>query len=55
MGLNRIKEVPNSTEVWWKMTENRTGFKVSPSCKLPIKFSKFNPQFFQVCVPMTLI
>ncbi|CAF1085642.1 unnamed protein product [Adineta ricciae] len=32
MGLNRAKSIPNSTEIWWKMSENRTGFKVTPSC-----------------------
>ncbi len=32
MGLNGTKEIPNSTAVWWEMTEEREGFKVSP-CK----------------------
>lgn len=34
MGLNRITSVPNSTNVWWKMSENRTGYKFKPLCKL---------------------
>ena len=38
MGLNRTRSVPNSTDVWWEMSENRTGFKVSSSCKLENKF-----------------
>lgn len=33
MGLNQSQEIPNSTEVWWKMTENRTGPQFIPSCK----------------------
>ncbi|CAF1290006.1 unnamed protein product [Adineta steineri] len=35
MGLNRTKSIPNSTEVWWEMSENRTRYKVSPSCLFP--------------------
>ncbi len=36
MSLNQTRLVPNSTElnnVWWEMRENRTGFKVAPSCE----------------------
>jgi len=35
MGLNRTKSIPNSTEVtevWWDMSENRNGFRVTPTC-----------------------
>jgi len=32
MGLNGI---PNSTEVWWEMSENRSAYRVTPSCLLP--------------------
>ena len=32
MGLNQAKSIPNSTSVWWKMNENRSGFKFIPSC-----------------------
>lgn len=33
MGLNQTREIPNSTDVWWKMTETRTGSHFIPSCK----------------------
>ncbi|CAF3646268.1 unnamed protein product [Rotaria sordida] len=32
MGLNQTRSIPNSTEVWWEMSENRVGYRVSPSC-----------------------
>ncbi len=32
MGLNR--SIPNSTEVWWEMSENRLAYNVLPACKL---------------------
>ncbi|CAF4702929.1 unnamed protein product [Rotaria sp. Silwood1] len=35
MGLNRTRSIPNSTEVWWEMSENRTLYTVSPSCSSP--------------------
>lgn len=34
MSLNRTRSIPNSTEVWWEMSEKRTNFRVTPSCKL---------------------
>ena len=37
MGLNRTRSIPNSTEVWWEMAENRAGFRVTPLCKLKEK------------------
>ena len=33
MSLNQTRSIPNSTDVWWEMSESRDGFKVSPSCK----------------------
>lgn len=37
----RLRAIPNSTEVWWQMSENRTGYKINPSCKLYLFKSRF--------------
>jgi hypothetical protein len=36
IGLNQ-PSIPNSAEVWWEMTENRTDYKISPSCEFQQK------------------
>ncbi|CAF4903524.1 unnamed protein product, partial [Rotaria sp. Silwood1] len=41
MSLNETKSISNSSEVWWEMTEDRTEFKVTPSCELKRKISFF--------------
>jgi hypothetical protein len=35
MGLNSTKTIPNSTDVWWEMSEhgNTYEYRPSPSCK----------------------
>jgi hypothetical protein len=35
MGLNSTKTIPNSTNVWWEMSEhgNTYEYRPSPSCK----------------------
>ena len=35
MGLNRTKSIPNSTDVWWEMSEqkNTSDYDYRPSCK----------------------
>ena len=32
MRLSNTRSIPNSTSVWWEFSENRTGFRISPSC-----------------------
>ena len=34
MGLNQTQSIPNSTDVWWEMTANRSKFKFNPSCRV---------------------
>jgi hypothetical protein len=33
MGLNRTKTIPNSTDVWWEMSEYGNKYTYQPSCK----------------------
>jgi hypothetical protein len=35
MGLNRTKTIPNSTDVWWEMSEQNNTYEYRPSlnCK----------------------
>ncbi len=33
MGLNRTKTIPNSTDVWWEMSELENKYSYIPSCK----------------------
>ncbi len=33
MGLNRTKTIPNSTDVWWEMSELENKYTYIPSCK----------------------
>ncbi|CAM4812248.1 unnamed protein product [Rotaria magnacalcarata] len=32
MGLNRTKTIPNSTDVWWEMSEHGNKYSYTPSC-----------------------
>ena len=41
MSLNETKSISNSSEFWWEITEDRTEFKVTPSCELKRKISFF--------------
>jgi hypothetical protein len=33
MRLNRTKTIPNSTDVWWEMSEHKNKYDFIPSCK----------------------
>ena len=35
MGLNRSKDIPNSTDVWWELHEARNDYRFIPSCSSP--------------------
>lgn len=39
MGLNRTKNIPNSTDVWWEVSEVGNKYTYTPSCKK--YFNKF--------------
>lgn len=34
MGLNHTKTVPNSTDVWWEVSENANKYNYLPTCKI---------------------
>ncbi|CAF1290556.1 unnamed protein product, partial [Rotaria sordida] len=35
MGLNRTTTIPNSTDVWWEMSEHGNRYNYNPSCAYP--------------------
>ncbi|CAF3736399.1 unnamed protein product, partial [Adineta steineri] len=46
MGLNRTKSIPNSTDVWWEMSEHENKYDYRPSCAPPSNQEYLSMIFF---------